>query len=198
MKRSRRQSNEARWSTPGQRIESQSVRSADILRYENEGARRASVQRRVLRLGCDLATNTECFRVEARAAGYALLPRRILRSRPWSRLISSSFHPIFTVQRLVRPAKNWCLRLCDAATAITEPPRSRWIDALRKLQPQGPLWIFWDYEFGRWPADKGMRLDPLLLSPTISKSLVNGGVERSVRGEENASDHAPASIVLNT
>src|SRR5215467_7132999 len=97
---------------------------------------------------------------------------------------------------LVRLAKNWCLRLCDAATAITEPPRSRWIDALRKLQPQGPLWIFWDYEFGRWPADKGMRLDPLLLSPTISKSRVNGGVERSVRGEENASDQAPASIVL--
>jgi len=73
-----------------------------------------------------------------------------------------------------------------------------WTDALRKLQPQGPLWTFWDYEFGRWPADKGMRLDHLLLSPTISKSLVDGGVERSVRGEENASDHAPACIVLST
>src|SRR5215469_8202089 len=94
-KRSRRQSNEARWSTPCQRIESQTVRSADIPRHENEGARRASVTLPVLRLGCDLATNTECFRVEARAAGYALLPRRILRSRPWSRLIlqlPSDFH----------------------------------------------------------------------------------------------------------
>src|SRR5215469_1922438 len=27
----------------------------------------------------------KCFRVEPRAAGYASLPRRILRSRPWSR-----------------------------------------------------------------------------------------------------------------
>ena len=73
-----------------------------------------------------------------------------------------------------------------------------WTDALRKLQPQGPLWTFWDYEFGRWPADKGMRLDHLLLSPAISTRLVRGGVERWVRGEENASDHAPAWIVIRT
>jgi len=72
-----------------------------------------------------------------------------------------------------------------------------WTDALRKLQPQGPLWTFWDYEFGRWAADKGMRLDHLLLSPSIAGSLTRGGVERWVRGEENASDHAPAWIELD-
>lgn len=73
-----------------------------------------------------------------------------------------------------------------------------WADALRKLQPSGPLWTFWDYEFARWPADKGMRLDHLLLSPAISERLVDGGVERWVRGEENASDHAPAWIKIGT
>ena len=72
-----------------------------------------------------------------------------------------------------------------------------WTDALRTLQPEGPLWTFWDYEFGRWPADKGMRLDHFLLSPVIANRLVHGGVERWVRGEENASDHAPAWIELN-
>lgn len=56
-----------------------------------------------------------------------------------------------------------------------------WTDALRNLQPEGPLWTFWDYEWNRWPADKG----------------VDGGVDRWVRGEENASDHAPAWIVLD-
>ena len=71
-----------------------------------------------------------------------------------------------------------------------------WTDALRKLQPHGPLWTFWDYEFGRWAADKGMRLDHLLLSPATSKRLVDGGVDRWVRGEENASDHAPAWITI--
>jgi exodeoxyribonuclease-3 len=73
-----------------------------------------------------------------------------------------------------------------------------WTDALRQLQPDGPLWTFWDYEFGRWPADKGMRLDHLLLSPATSNLLAGGGVERWVRGEENASDHAPAWIELRS
>jgi exonuclease III len=72
-----------------------------------------------------------------------------------------------------------------------------WTDALRKLQPEGPLWTFWDYERNRWPLDKGMRLDHFLLSPTVCERLVHGGVDRWVRGEENASDHAPSWIVLD-
>lgn len=72
-----------------------------------------------------------------------------------------------------------------------------WTDALRKLQPEGPLWTFWDYEHNRWALDKGMRLDHLLLSPGVCGRLVQGGVDRWVRGEENASDHAPAWIVLD-
>jgi exodeoxyribonuclease-3 len=71
-----------------------------------------------------------------------------------------------------------------------------WTDALHKLNPDEPLWTFWDYQRGRWPANKGMRLDHLLLSPALSARLVEGGVDRWVRGEENASDHAPAWIGL--
>ena len=72
-----------------------------------------------------------------------------------------------------------------------------WTDALRRLHPTGPLWTFWDYKFERWQADKGMRLDHFLLSPDMSKRLVDGGVDRWMRGELNASDHAPAWIVLD-
>ena len=72
-----------------------------------------------------------------------------------------------------------------------------WTDALRKLHPDGPLWTFWDYERQRWPADKGMRLDHFLLSPKVAERLVDGGVDRWVRGEENSSDHAPAWIQLD-
>jgi exodeoxyribonuclease-3 len=67
-----------------------------------------------------------------------------------------------------------------------------WTDALRRLQPEGPLWTFWDYKRDRWQADKGMRLDHILLSPEMAERLMNGGVDRWVRGEENSSDHAPA------
>jgi exodeoxyribonuclease III len=72
-----------------------------------------------------------------------------------------------------------------------------WTDSLRKLHPEGPLWTFWDFKRERWPAGKGMRLDHLLLSPGLSGQLVDGGVDRWVRGEENASDHAPAWIGLD-
>lgn len=72
-----------------------------------------------------------------------------------------------------------------------------WTDALRKLQPEGPLWTFWDYKRERWAADKGMRLDHFLLSPSVCNRLARGGVDRWVRGEENASDHAPAWIELD-
>jgi exodeoxyribonuclease III len=72
-----------------------------------------------------------------------------------------------------------------------------WTDALRKLYPAGPLWTFWDYEYQRWQKDKGMRLDHLLLSPTISNRLLDGGVDRWVRDEINASDHAPAWISVD-
>jgi exodeoxyribonuclease III len=41
-----------------------------------------------------------------------------------------------------------------------------------------------------------MRLDHLLLAPAIADRLVDGGVDRWVRGEADASDHAPAWIVL--
>jgi exodeoxyribonuclease III len=71
-----------------------------------------------------------------------------------------------------------------------------WSDALRRLHPSGPLWTFWDYKFERWQADKGMRLDHLLLSPQLAPLLIDAGVDRWVRGEDNASDHAPAWIRL--
>jgi exodeoxyribonuclease-3 len=72
-----------------------------------------------------------------------------------------------------------------------------WTDAMRKLHPEGPLWTFWDYKFERWQKDKGMRLDHFLLSPNLSDRLVDGGVDRWARGQENASDHAPTWIMLD-
>jgi exodeoxyribonuclease III len=72
-----------------------------------------------------------------------------------------------------------------------------WTDALRKLHPDGPPWTFWDYERDRWRKDKGMRLDHFLLSPVLRQRLMDGGVDKWVRGEENASDHAPAWIELD-
>jgi exodeoxyribonuclease III len=71
-----------------------------------------------------------------------------------------------------------------------------WTDALRELHPDEPMFTFWSYLRNRWPRDAGLRLDHLLLSPAIAPRLKAAGVDRDVRGEPNASDHAPAWIEL--
>ena len=72
-----------------------------------------------------------------------------------------------------------------------------WTDALRALHPVGPLWTFWGYLRHRWANDKGMLLDHLLLSPDLAPALRAAGVDRDVRGQEGASDHAPTWIEIN-
>ena len=72
-----------------------------------------------------------------------------------------------------------------------------WRDAIRALHPDQPMYTFWDYKRNRWPRDAGLRLDHLLLSPTLAAGLVKAGVDRAVRGEEGASDHAPAWAVID-
>lgn len=71
-----------------------------------------------------------------------------------------------------------------------------WTDALAALYPQGRPWTFWAYIRRRWENDKGLRLDHLLLSPDLAPRLKAGGVDRWMRGEEGASDHAPAWIEI--
>ena len=71
-----------------------------------------------------------------------------------------------------------------------------WTDAVRTLHPADPMYTFWDYKRDRWRRDAGLRIDHLLLSPPLASRLAQAGVDRDVRGEAGASDHAPAWIVL--
>jgi exodeoxyribonuclease III len=96
-----------------------------------------------------------------------------------------------------RSLDNNALIQPDSRQAFARLLAQGWTDAMRKLHPDGPLWTFWDYKFARWQKDKGMRLDHVLLSPNLSDRLVDGGVDRWTRGQENASDHAPTWITLD-
>jgi len=71
-----------------------------------------------------------------------------------------------------------------------------WTDALRTRHPQARIYTFWDYLRNRWPRDAGLRIDHLLLSTSIAERLEDAGVDREVRGRDNASDHAPVWIRL--
>ncbi len=71
-----------------------------------------------------------------------------------------------------------------------------WVDAVRALHPDAPMYSFWDYMRKRWERDAGLRLDQILLSPNLRARLVEAGVDRSVRAKPDASDHAPVWMVL--
>ena len=71
-----------------------------------------------------------------------------------------------------------------------------WTDALRTLHPGERIYTFWDYFRNAYARDAGLRIDHLLLSPSVAARLKAAGVDRPVRGWEKASDHAPVWIEL--
>lgn len=72
-----------------------------------------------------------------------------------------------------------------------------WTDALRTLHPDERIYTFWDYFRNAWGRDAGLRIDHLLLSPSLKSRLKRAGVDRAVRGRQKASDHAPVWIELS-
>ena len=71
-----------------------------------------------------------------------------------------------------------------------------WTDALRALHPDERIYTFWKYFRNAFARDAGLRIDHLLLSPSLVGRLVAAGVERDVRARDHASDHAPVWIEL--
>lgn len=71
-----------------------------------------------------------------------------------------------------------------------------WTDALRHLMPEERFYTYWSHMRNRWPRDAGLRLDHFLLGSDLVRKRVAGGVDKTVRGKEHASDHAPAWIEL--
>ncbi|HEY4214608.1 MAG TPA: exodeoxyribonuclease III [Steroidobacteraceae bacterium] len=71
-----------------------------------------------------------------------------------------------------------------------------WTDALRSKHPEEAVFTFWDYFRNHWTRNAGLRIDHVLLSPDLAKRLVQAEVDRWVRGEPHASDHAPVWVEL--
>lgn len=72
-----------------------------------------------------------------------------------------------------------------------------WTDSLRQLHPDERIYTFWDYFRNAFGRNAGLRIDHLLLSPTLRERLRTTEVDRHVRGWEKSSDHAPVWIELD-
>jgi exodeoxyribonuclease-3 len=72
-----------------------------------------------------------------------------------------------------------------------------WTDSLRTLHPGETIYTFYDYFRDAFGRNAGLRIDHLLLSPSLAPALRAAGVHREVRAREKPSDHVPTWIELD-
>jgi len=82
---------------------------------------------------------------------------------------------------------RWC---SPKRAAYAKLLKQGWTDALRSLHPDERIYTYWNYMRHRWGRDGGLRIDHLLLNPSLAMRLDSAGVDREVRGQDSASDHA--------
>lgn len=113
-------------------------------------------------------------------------------------LLAGDFNVVPTTDDIY-PTKSWdkdALVQPEAQKLFAALMAQGWTDALRVIHPENVPYTFWTYWRGRFERDAGLRIDHLLLDPLLAARLQKAGVDRNVRGEPEASDHAPAWIVL--
>ncbi len=100
----------------------------------------------------------------------------------------------------IYPTKSWnedALIQPASRLAFKRLVAQGWTDSVRAKFPEERIYTFWHYMRERYQRDAGLRLDHILLAPSLAPRLAEAGVDRVVRGQEGASDHAPVWITLN-
>jgi len=101
----------------------------------------------------------------------------------------------------IYPTSSWdddALVQPESRAAYARLISQGWTDAIRERYGRERVYTFWHYLRNRWERDAGLRLDHLLLSPDIASRLKDARIDRSVRGQDGASDHAPVWITLRS
>ena len=79
----------------------------------------------------------------------------------------------------------------EARAKFAELVGQGWTDAIRHLFPEERIYTFWHYWRNAFARNYGIRIDHALLSPALAPKLKSAGVDRTPRGWEKTSDHAP-------
>jgi exodeoxyribonuclease-3 len=99
----------------------------------------------------------------------------------------------------IYPTKSWdndALVQPESRAAYARLVKQGWTDALRELNPDERIYTFWHYWRNSWQRNAGLRIDHLLLSPSLAPRLKDAGVDRAVRGKKEPSDHAPVWVEI--
>ena len=129
-----------------------------------------------------------------RARGLELLAegRAVVLAGDWNVIPTEHPDDVFSARAMAQDA----LMQPESRAAFRQVLDDGWTDAIRARHPEGRIYTFWDYMAGCWRRDAGFRIDHLLLSAPAAARLLDAGVDKSYRGLEKASDHAPTWIQL--
>ena len=86
---------------------------------------------------------------------------------------------VVPTDRDIYPTKSWAkdaLLQPESRAALRRILAPGWVDAIRTLHPDAPMYTFWDYMRNRWPRDAGLRLD----HPAVERS--DSAAPRRCRG----------------
>ena len=111
-------------------------------------------------------------------------------------LLIGDYNVIPTDEDVYKPErwKKDALFAPEAKEKYKELVAQGWTDAIRQLFPEERIYTFWHYWRNSFERDAGIRIDHALLSPSLAQRLTAAGVDRTPRGWEKTSDHAPVWI----
>ena len=69
-------------------------------------------------------------------------------------------------------------------------------DAIRAINPTGPVYTFWDYQAGARQRNAGLRIDHALLSARVAERLVACAPDSAERDRVQPSDHVPVLLEI--
>jgi exodeoxyribonuclease-3 len=85
----------------------------------------------------------------------------------------------------------------ESRQAYGEMLEGGWVDAVRRIHPEKGVYTYWNFSYdGGYDRSSGLRMDHLLITPSLVDRLSGAGVDVEVRGWEKPSDHAPAWVEL--
>jgi exodeoxyribonuclease-3 len=95
-------------------------------------------------------------------------------------VILAGDYNVVPTERDIYPTKSYArdaLVQPQSRTLFRQIIDQGWIDAIRTVHPNAPMYTFWDYMRDRWNRDAGLRLDHFLLSPGAAECLTDAGVD---------------------